>query len=136
MKKFLYFLTALSPALVFTSIASATSTSLIDTSGLEAMTTETAEKGGIVSGVTIGFLIATIIKVILGFLAVIFLILTIVAGFRWMTAGGNEDEVKKAVTTIKNSVIGLVIVLAAYAITYFVFTYLPFSGGGTMPPAG
>lgn len=133
MKKVFYFLMALFPALIFTPIASATSTSLIDTSGLEQMTTETAEKGGIVSGVTVGFLIATIIKVILGFLAVIFLVLTIVAGFRWMTAGGNEEQVKKAVGTIKNSIIGLVIVLAAYAITYFVFTYLPFSGGGGMP---
>lgn len=133
MKKFLYFLIILSPSLLFTSITSAASTSLINTNELEAMTSDTATKGGIMSGVTIGFLIATIIKVILGFLAVIFLVLTIVAGFRWMTAGGNEEEVKKAVGTIKNSVIGLVIVLAAYAITYFVFTYLPFSGGGTMP---
>lgn len=130
MKKFLYFLMTLSPTLVFASIASATPTSLIDTSRLETMTEDTAKQGGIVSSVSIGILIATIIKVVLGFLAVIFLVLTIIAGFRWMTAGGNDEEVKKAVGTIKNSIIGLVIVLAAYAITYFVFTYLPFSGGG------
>ncbi|MFA5023895.1 MAG: pilin [Patescibacteria group bacterium] len=80
--------------------------------------------------VEVGFLVARIIQVALGLLAVIFLILMIIAGFRWMTAGGNDEQVKKATSTIKTSIIGLVIVLAAYAITYFVFRYLPFSGGG------
>jgi ABC-type phosphate transport system auxiliary subunit len=55
----------------------------------------------------------------------------IVAGFQWMTAAGNETKVEKALSMIKTAVIGLIIVLAAYAITYFIFTYLPFSGTGT-----
>jgi len=79
---------------------------------------------------SVGSIIATIIKAALGFLAAIFLVLMIVAGFQWMTASGNEAQVKKAVETIKTAVIGLVIVLAAYAITYFIFKYLPFSGSG------
>ncbi|MBN2854303.1 hypothetical protein JXK06_02080 [Patescibacteria group bacterium] len=80
----------------------------------------------------IGSIIATIISIVLSLLALIFLVLTIMAGFKWMNAGGNEEEVKKAQTTLKNAIIGLVIVLAAYAITYFIFNSLPFSGGGRL----
>ena len=77
---------------------------------------------------SIGTIIASIIQAGLGLLAAIFLVLMIIAGFQWMTASGNEAQVKKAQDTIKTAVIGLVIVLAAYAITYFIFKYLPFSG--------
>lgn len=76
---------------------------------------------------TVGSIIATIIKACLGLLAAIFLTLMITAGFKWMTAGGNEEQVKKAQETIKTAIIGLIIVLAAYTITYFIFKYLPFS---------
>jgi len=76
-------------------------------------------------------IISTLISVILGFLGIIFLVLTISAGFKWMTSQGNEEEIKKAKGTVKNSIIGLVIVIAAYAITYSVFKYLPFSSNGS-----
>ncbi len=98
------------------------------TQGLDGSTSQVATESGLVN-VGVGGLVATIIGVILGFLALIFLVLTIMAGFKWMTAGGNDEEVKKAQTSLKNAVIGLVIVLASYAITYFIFNSLPFSGG-------
>ena len=60
-----------------------------------------------------------IIQWALGFLGLIFLVLIIVAGFKWMTSGGNEDEVKKAQALMKNAVIGLIIILAAWSLTYF-----------------
>ncbi len=94
--------------------------------------TETAATGaGLASG-NIGPLIAQIIQGVLGLLGVIFIILMITAGFSWMTAGGNEEQVKKATSVIKSAVIGLIIVLAAYAITYFLFTNLPFFGETTV----
>ncbi|MFA5022284.1 MAG: hypothetical protein WC508_04365 [Patescibacteria group bacterium] len=64
--------------------------------------------------------IAEIIKIILGFLGVIFLILIIYAGLLWMTSAGNEEKVKNAKDIIIAAAIGLTIVLAAYAITIFV----------------
>jgi len=86
--------------------------------------------------VPVGKVVAEVIQVVLGFLAIIFLVLTLFAGFRWMTAQGNEEEIKKASASIKTAVIGLVIILAAYTITYFIFRVLPFGagsvgGGGT-----
>lgn len=75
--------------------------------------------------------IATIIKTVLGLLGIIFVVLIIVAGFKWMMAGGNEKDVDDAKSRIKNSIIGLLIVLSAYAITAFVFNNLPnYNGSG------
>ena len=94
-------------------------------SGLE----ETAISGGFTktffnSSESINSAVSLIITTILSFLGVIFLVLIIVAGYQWMTAGGNEEEVKKAQQQIKNSVIGLIIVLAAYAISVLVTSIL------------
>jgi hypothetical protein len=68
--------------------------------------------------------IGLIIGVLLSLLGVIFLGLTIYGGILWMTAGGKEEQVEKAKNIIANSLIGLVIVLAAYAISYFVINAL------------
>ena len=81
-------------------------------------------------------IIARVMFIALSLLAVIFIILTIIAGYQWMTAGGNEEQVTKAKKNISNAVIGLIIVLSAYALTWFIFTYLPMSagtGGGGEP---
>lgn len=64
--------------------------------------------------------ISTIITVVLSFLGVIFLLLMIYGGFLWMTGGGNEQQVAKAKMILVAAVIGLIIVVAAYAITYLV----------------
>lgn len=55
---------------------------------------------------------------ILGFLGLIFLVLIIWHGFKWMTAAGNEEQVKKAQTGIRNTSIGLAIILLARMITF------------------
>lgn len=75
--------------------------------------------------------IAMVIKGFLGLLGIIFIILLIIAGQKWMTAGGEEEKVNEAKDTIRRAIIGLIIVAAAYAITYFVFSNLP---GGTTTP--
>ena len=96
---------------------------------------ENAEKvstiGGFAADASVGSIIAAVIKAVLGLLAVIFLVLMVFAGFKWMMAQGNEDQIKKSLETIKAAAIGLIIVLSAYAITYFIFTYLPFDGPGS-----
>lgn len=64
--------------------------------------------------------IGDIIGIFLSLLGVVFLILMLVAGFNWMTAGGDEEKISKARATIREAIIGLVIVIAAYAISVFV----------------
>ena len=69
--------------------------------------------------------IGRVIRMILTFLGVLFLILMIYGGYIWMMARGNEQEVEKAKNIIKNALIGLIVVLAAYAITWLVFLSAP-----------
>lgn len=67
--------------------------------------------------------IGQIIQIVLSFLGVLFLGFMIYAGFTWMTAAGNEQKAEKAKEIIIESAIGLVIVIAAYAITSFIYNY-------------
>ncbi len=64
--------------------------------------------------------VADIIDVALGILGVIAVVIVLVGGFKWMTAGGNEDKVGEAKKTIFAGIIGLIIVLSAFAIARFV----------------
>lgn len=64
------------------------------------------------------------ISIILGLLGIIFICLLVYAGFNWMTAAGDSDDVKKAKLTIRTSVIGLVITISAYAIWRFIAAYI------------
>lgn len=61
-----------------------------------------------------------VIKWILGFLGVIGVILVVYAGFLWMTAAGNDDQISKAKGIITAAIIGLIIVILAFAIVQFV----------------
>lgn len=72
--------------------------------------------------------VSTVIKGALSLLGTIFLILMVYAGILWMTAQGNDEKVTKAKDIIKAAIIGLVVVLSAYAITSFVTGKL---GGGS-----
>lgn len=57
-------------------------------------------------------------------LAVIFIGMMLYAGYNWMTAMGEEEKITKAKDTIISSVIGIIIILAAYAVTRFVISGL------------
>ncbi len=69
-------------------------------------------------------IIGLIIQAMLGILGVLFLVYIIYAGYNWMIAQGDEDKVNKAKETIQRAIIGLIIIIAAYAISYWVFDKL------------
>jgi uncharacterized membrane protein YjgN (DUF898 family) len=68
----------------------------------------------------IRIVVANIIRVFLSFLGIIFLVLIVWAGYRWMMAAGNEQTITEAKAQITNAVIGLIIVMFAYAIAFYV----------------
>lgn len=103
----------------------------IQTDNLNKQDTALMAQSGLSGNSNLATIISILIQTILGFLGIVFLVLTIMAGFKWMTSQGNEDEIKKAKGSLKNSIIGLLIVIAAYTITYSVFTYLPFASNGS-----
>ncbi|MEI7620713.1 MAG: hypothetical protein WCJ57_04065 [Candidatus Falkowbacteria bacterium] len=69
-------------------------------------------------------IISTAITSILSLLGVVFVGLIVYAGIIWMIARGDEKQVTKAKDIIRESLIGLIIVLGAYAISYFVINAL------------
>ncbi len=63
-----------------------------------------------------------IIRRSLQFISIIVFCYMLYAGFRWMTAGGNEEQIGEAKQTIRNCVIGLIVITSAYSLTYFAIT--------------
>jgi uncharacterized membrane protein YjgN (DUF898 family) len=66
--------------------------------------------------------VARIINAALGLLGLVAVVIILIGGFKWMTAMGNDDNVKKAKALIIQGVIGLIIVVCAYAIAQFVLS--------------
>jgi len=64
--------------------------------------------------------IANLINVALGFLGIVAIVIVLMGGFKWMTAGGNDEKVTEAKKLLIAGVIGMAIILASYAITQFV----------------
>lgn len=77
-----------------------------------------------------------VIYVALSILGLIFLGHALYAGFKWMTAQGDEKQVTAAKDTIKNAVIGMIIVVAAYSLTTFVMGQLESVVSGQAPLQG
>ena len=74
--------------------------------------------------VGIGTVAGVVVSAVLSLIGVIFLALMIYAGYHWMTARGEEEKVEKAKDTITRAIIGLIIVVGAYAIWSFIFSNL------------
>ena len=68
--------------------------------------------------------IARIIRVAMGLLGIVSVVIVLLGGFTWMTAGGNEEKAGEAKKYLYSGVIGLAIILSAYAIASFVITQL------------
>lgn len=67
---------------------------------------------------------ARIINVALGFLGIIAVIIVLVGGFKYMISGGHEEKTNEAKQLIISGIIGLAIILSAWAITGFVISRL------------
>ena len=66
-------------------------------------------------------IITTIINVMLFIAAALAVIMIIYGGIRYITAHGDEKQVKVAKDTIVYSVAGLIIAILAYALVTFIF---------------
>lgn len=67
-------------------------------------------------------LIALVVQIVLGFVATIFFLLMLYGGIIWMTAMGSVEKVNKAKSILEMAIVGLVIVVASYAISTFIFS--------------
>ena len=71
-----------------------------------------------------------IIQLALSLTGLVFMIFIFYGGILWMTAAGTEKRIDRAKKIMSESVIGLLIVFLAYAISYFVINI--FSGKGLL----
>lgn len=95
-----------------TSAATATATISegLDTAAGESYSTE----------LTLSVFIGNMIRTLLAATGIIFLIITVYAGVLYMTAQGETEKVKKGKFMLTSAIIGLIIVVGAYAITRYV----------------
>ena len=60
------------------------------------------------------------LNLMLAFVGVVFIVQVVHGGYLWMTASGNEEQLKKAQSKITNGAVGAAIVFLAYVVTAFV----------------
>ena len=128
MKKYiksLFIFSFLTAILIFPLLASAAAGTPPSNSALNKLQTIAGAGGsGYTTDVSLPVAVGAIIRTVLGLLGIVFIIILIVAGFRWMVASGNEEKVTKAQGSIKRGIIGLIIVIGAWAIWTFLLNSL------------
>jgi len=78
------------------------------------------QEGAEIGNAPIGTVTGRITKAILSILGLVALVIFIIAGFQWMTSGGNKEKVQGAQKLMGAAIIGLVIVIISYAAVTFI----------------
>ena len=78
-------------------------------------------------------IVGGIINVALSLIGIIFFILMLWAGIRWMTSQGNEEMIKEAKNTIRTAIIGIVVVFSSFLITNFILNQVKKINSSTVP---
>lgn len=81
-------------------------------------------KLGTTASASLPTLVGNMINVILSVMGIVFVLLIVYAGILYMQGGTDEKKIAKAKNLIINAIIGLVIVIAAFAISSFIITQL------------
>jgi len=118
------FLTSVQPASASATTQPASASATTTKPALLNRLTNIAGQGGFQTDETKAstpIIIGTIIGAFLGFLGVTFIVILIIAGFEYMRARGNDEQIHKAISSIREAIIGLVIAMASYAIWNFIF---------------
>ncbi len=98
-----------------------------DNYGLDTAAGEAGLKTMAISKKSIFDVVGDVVSIGLSLIGIVFFLLMLYAGFKWMMAMGKSEDAEKAKETIEAAAIGLIIVLAAYAIATFVFKGLGIS---------
>lgn len=64
--------------------------------------------------------VATIINAGLGLLGTLLVIYMVYGGMMWMTSNGESSKVDKAKSILRQAIVGIIIVISAYAISSFI----------------
>ncbi len=83
------------------------------------------------SAISLPALIGNLIFAFIGLSGILLVVLFVYAGYMYMLAGGDETKLKKAKGLISSAVIGLVIILASYALASYILSALGTATGAT-----
>jgi hypothetical protein len=81
---------------------------------------QTASQSGLDKAPDLPKIIGNIINIALSFIGVVMLCYFLYAGFLYLTSAGSKDKVESAKKIMMSTIIGLLIVVASYAISNFV----------------
>lgn len=84
---------------------------------------------GVAGSRSINELVIRIINVLLGIAAIVAVLYIVIGGFRYMTSAGNEEQAKGGRKTVINALVGLAIIILAYALVSIVNNAVSNCGG-------
>jgi hypothetical protein len=64
----------------------------------------------------LGAVFTNVVGYVLGFAGIVFFVLLLIGGFKYITSGGDPKAVEGAQKTITSAIIGLILILASYLI--------------------
>lgn len=64
--------------------------------------------------------VSRVIRAFMGLLGIVAVVIILLGGFKWMTAGGDATKVDDAKKLIAQGIIGLIVIMMAFAIANFV----------------
>lgn len=79
-------------------------------------TKATSGNGKVATISDLGTMIQTVIGYVLGFAGIVFFVLLVVGGFKYITSGGDPKAVEGAQKTLTSAIAGLVVILLSYLI--------------------
>jgi beta-lactamase regulating signal transducer with metallopeptidase domain len=123
MKKYLILIPVIAAVFGLATLRVHTSPVFADSAQSEVQSGATAA-GGNSSSPSINSVIGTVINVLSAVVGVIAVIMIIVAGFKYVTSGGDSNSVSSAKSTLVYAVVGLIIVGLAQTIVRFVLDKL------------
>lgn len=85
---------------------------------------QTASPAGLNQTTSLENMIGNTIKVAISFVGVLLLAYVLYAGYIWLTSNGDSKKTEQAIKILRTAIVGMIIILAAYAITDFVLARL------------
>ena len=86
--------------------------------------TSSAEQAGLFKNANLPVMLGQAINAFFGLVGVLFLIVILAGGLRWMIAGGNEDKIKQAKGMLMNGINGMIVIFLSYALVYTILLAL------------
>ncbi len=90
---------------------------------------QTAGDTGLKTSNDLPTIIGRFVNYMFAVVGVVFMTITLVGGYLWMTAGGNEEKIGKAKGFIVNGINGMIVIFLSYALVYTMLAALKAATG-------